>query len=110
MAGDRVQADLAVLSSVSSGMANDFTQLQAALARAEADADMYTANWKGSAKTAYDGARANLVNAWNELCGVLDEITSGINRSGTGYSDADTQNASGYKNVNTTDISHALKH
>jgi WXG100 family type VII secretion target len=110
MAGDQLRTDLAVLGSVSSSMANDFSQLQQALTRAEADADMYTANWKGAARTAYDGARANLVNAWTELCGVLDEITSGMNRSGTGYSDSDQQGASGYQTVNTTDISHALKH
>jgi len=100
--------DLTQLQGVSSQFATDVGDLEQTLFTLISEADSYTATWKGDAHGAYIVAHDNLVNAWKQLNGVLDEISSGISQSGATTSNTDATSASTIGRVPTTDITSLL--
>jgi WXG100 family type VII secretion target len=93
---------------VSSQFATDVGNLEQTLFALISEGDTYTATWKGEAHMAYITAHDNLISAWKQLNGVLDEISSGIGTAGATTSNTDAQNASSIGKVPTTDITAML--
>jgi WXG100 family type VII secretion target len=100
--------DLTQLQGVSGQFATDVADLEQTLFTLISEGDTYTATWKGDAHTAYIVAHDNLVRAWKQLNGVLDEISGGISTAGATTGNTDAQNASSIGKVPTTDITALL--
>jgi WXG100 family type VII secretion target len=108
VADNRLKADLDIMSGVASKLASDYEQLNGSISSLRNQAAIHSADWSGEAKNAWTVAMTDVEGAWTRLNGVLDEITSNISASGAQYSNTDTTNASGYRNVQAGDITAAL--
>jgi WXG100 family type VII secretion target len=108
VAGNQVKADLEIMRGVAGKLANDYAQLQQSITTLQGQAEMHSATWSGEAKNAWNIAMENVNAAWLRLNGVLDEITGNISTSGGQYGETDSTNASGFRNVQATDITSAL--
>jgi WXG100 family type VII secretion target len=106
--GNQLQMDLTQLQGVSGQFATDVGDLEQTLFTLISEGDTYTATWKGDAHTAYLVAHDNLISAWKQLNGVLDEISSGISTASATTGNTDSQGASNIGKVPTTDITAML--
>jgi WXG100 family type VII secretion target len=108
VAGNQVKADLDIMRGVAGKLANDYGQLMQSIQTLQGQSEAHAATWNGEAKNAWNVAMENVNIAWARLNGVLDEITSNVSTSGGQYAETDATNASGFRNVQTTDITSAL--
>lgn len=108
MAGNQVKADLDIMRGVAGKLADDYGQLQQSITTLQGQAEAHAATWSGEARNAWNVAMESVNIAWARLNGVLDEITGNISMSGGQYSETDSTNASGFRNVQATDITAAL--
>lgn len=107
-AGGHVNADLAVMGTVSGEFKGHFDSLQSAITTLQNESETHAASWNGDTKNAYNGAMDNVTQAWNKLNNLLDLTAGNISTSASNYGGADQSGAADMNKVPTTGITDAL--
>lgn len=109
MAGPSIQAEVDVMSGVSSQFQGHYDSLQSAISMLQGESAAHAASWNGETRKAYDVAMEGVNSAWNNLNNVLEKISGAISSSASNYSNTDSTGASQINTVDATGITSGLR-